>query len=233
MAYVFDQRLSFLGHQYEHWIGKSLESDGYKVLYTGILYGTDDKGTDLVAIKNHDVYLIQCKWRKNNSIWIDDIKKASNKLCESKKLFENLPFKIHLRVYTTFASNEYTGHAPNVEFIVRPISEDDLSNCRFPIQPQTSKSFEQYVRDECIAIRTTAVRKQARIAIVAISVIALAIWAVNFFSPNKQVFIAPYSGTKYHSSSRCEGLENASSIKGMSITDAIDQGYKPCGYCYR
>lgn len=232
MAYVFDQRLSYLGHQYEYWIGKSLEDDGYKVLYTGILYGTDDKGVDLVAIKNRDVYLIQCKWRKSNSIWIDDIKKASNRLCESKVSFENLPFKIHLRVYTTFASNEYTSLAPNVEFVVRPISEDELRNHRFPMQPQTSKSFERYVRDECAAINKLSVRRQAKTALIVLSVIVFTIWAIRFFSPDKSVYVAPYSGTKYHSSSGCEGLENAISIKKMSITDAKDQGYKPCGYCH-
>lgn len=232
MAYVFDQRLSFIGHQYERWIGKSLENDGYKVLYTGILYGTDDRGVDLVAIKNHDVYLIQCKWRKNNSIWLDDIKRSSSKLCEAKVLFEDLPFKIHLRAYTTFASNDYKTHAPNIDFIVRPISEEELNDYSYSIHPQTSKTFEQYVRDECALINTSFTTEKIKKIGIAIGAALLLLWALFSFSPNKKVYIAPYSGQRYHSSSNCEGLLYANKIQAIKLNDAVNKGYSPCGYCF-
>lgn len=44
------------------------------------------------------------------------------------------------------------------------------------------------------------------------------------------VYIAPQSGTKYHYSANCRGLNNANSIQEMSLSDAESQGYELCGF---
>ena len=44
------------------------------------------------------------------------------------------------------------------------------------------------------------------------------------------VYIAPQSGTKYHFSPNCRGLNNANSIQEMSLSEAQSQGYDLCGW---
>lgn len=44
------------------------------------------------------------------------------------------------------------------------------------------------------------------------------------------VYVAPQSGTKYHFSSTCRGLKQASSVVEMSLTEAQNQGYTLCGW---
>lgn len=46
----------------------------------------------------------------------------------------------------------------------------------------------------------------------------------------KTVYIAPQSGTKYHFSPNCRGLNNANSVKEISLSDAKSQGYDLCGF---
>jgi len=46
----------------------------------------------------------------------------------------------------------------------------------------------------------------------------------------KSVYIAPYSGTKYHFNKKCRGLSHANSIKSVSLSTAKNQGYTLCGW---
>ena len=46
----------------------------------------------------------------------------------------------------------------------------------------------------------------------------------------KTVYIAPQSGTKYHYSASCRGLNNANSVKKISLSEAEQQGYDLCGW---
>lgn len=49
--------------------------------------------------------------------------------------------------------------------------------------------------------------------------------------PTEQmVYVAPYSGTKYHYSPNCRGLSNANDKVEMTLTDAQNQGYSLCGW---
>ena len=50
------------------------------------------------------------------------------------------------------------------------------------------------------------------------------------YEDSDMVFIAPYSGVKYHRTSECEGLSNARSIESITLDNAIEQGYGLCGY---
>lgn len=44
------------------------------------------------------------------------------------------------------------------------------------------------------------------------------------------VYIAPQSGTKYHFTASCRGLNNANSIQEMNLSEAQRQGYDLCGW---
>lgn len=46
------------------------------------------------------------------------------------------------------------------------------------------------------------------------------------------VFIAPYSGTKYHRSENCRSLKKARSVESLTRSEAVEQGYDPCKICY-
>ncbi|MCC6798193.1 MAG: hypothetical protein IT366_23975 [Candidatus Hydrogenedentes bacterium] len=46
------------------------------------------------------------------------------------------------------------------------------------------------------------------------------------------VWIAPYSGKKYHRTSGCRGLSNARSTQSLSLSEAMSQGYTACQICY-
>jgi len=58
-----------LGRDYERYIGYIYEKDGYAVFYQGIVEGLEDLGRDLIARKERDVEVIQCKrWAQHKRI---------------------------------------------------------------------------------------------------------------------------------------------------------------------
>ncbi|MGO5113583.1 restriction endonuclease [Candidatus Avoscillospira sp. LCP25S3_F1] len=58
-----------VGIGYERYIGFLLETDGYRVLYNGAIKGLEDMGRDLIARKDKQVLVIQCKrWGKEKII---------------------------------------------------------------------------------------------------------------------------------------------------------------------
>ena len=46
------------------------------------------------------------------------------------------------------------------------------------------------------------------------------------------VYIAPYSGTKYHAKKSCRGLRNARETEKITKKEAKEQGYTACKICY-
>ncbi len=56
------------GDKYELQIGKYYQSQGYKVYFKGINEGRKDEGIDLIAYKNKEAILIQCKNWENSQI---------------------------------------------------------------------------------------------------------------------------------------------------------------------
>lgn len=58
-----------IGRDYEMFIAHEYEEKGYKVTYTGITERLEDKGRDLIAEKDNETLIIQCKnWSKYKEI---------------------------------------------------------------------------------------------------------------------------------------------------------------------
>lgn len=58
-----------IGRDYERYIGYLYENDGYNVYYQGIVKGLADLGRDLIAMRDDEIEIIQCKyWRKEKVI---------------------------------------------------------------------------------------------------------------------------------------------------------------------
>jgi hypothetical protein len=58
-----------IGRDYERYIGYLYEQDGYSVYYQGIEAGLEDLGRDLIAKKNNEIRVIQCKyWAQHKTI---------------------------------------------------------------------------------------------------------------------------------------------------------------------
>lgn len=51
-----------IGRDYEMYVGHIFEKKGYKIEYKGIIDGFDDLGRDIIASKNDEVCIIQCKY---------------------------------------------------------------------------------------------------------------------------------------------------------------------------
>jgi len=58
-----------IGRDYERYIGYLYEQDGYNVYYQGIEAGLEDLGRDLIAKKDSEIKVIQCKyWAQHKTI---------------------------------------------------------------------------------------------------------------------------------------------------------------------
>lgn len=58
-----------IGIEYERYIGYLKEKDGYRIKYQGAIKGFEDMGRDLIAYKDNDIEVIQCKrWSQNKVI---------------------------------------------------------------------------------------------------------------------------------------------------------------------
>lgn len=65
--YKKSTRYTYYGSEYEKFIGKKYEANGYKVIYNGIQNGVQDHGIDLIAKRDKQHILVQCKsWKNNN-----------------------------------------------------------------------------------------------------------------------------------------------------------------------
>jgi hypothetical protein len=50
------------------------------------------------------------------------------------------------------------------------------------------------------------------------------------FDGDQIVYIAPYSGERYHFSKDCKGLESSESVEEIKRQDAHYEGYTLCGF---
>ena len=58
-----------IGKDYERFIGYQYESQGWQVLYQGIVEGFADLGRDLITVRGNEVQVVQCKyWSREKTI---------------------------------------------------------------------------------------------------------------------------------------------------------------------
>lgn len=75
-------------------------------------------------------------------------------------------------------------------------------------------------------------KKKAVLAVLFMSMILPKAMPVQYAEAAKKVYIAPYSGTKYHCRKNCRGLSNAKSIKKVTVKYAKNTGRTKCSICY-
>lgn len=69
-----------VGRAYERYIGYLCECNGYIVTYNGAINGLSDLGRDLIAEKNNEILIIQCKLRSKS---------------DNKKIFSNVVAQLY------------------------------------------------------------------------------------------------------------------------------------------
>jgi hypothetical protein len=57
-----------IGREYERFIGYNYESLGYDVIFTGAIHGFEDMGRDLIARRDSELRVIQCKYWSQEKI---------------------------------------------------------------------------------------------------------------------------------------------------------------------
>lgn len=90
-----------IGKRYERYIGYIYEADGYDVDYNGIKKGKKDDGVDIIAKKNREIIIIQCKWYKADSeIHSNTIRQLNDNLQEWTE--EHRQKIVKARLYTVY-----------------------------------------------------------------------------------------------------------------------------------
>lgn len=113
---LFKRKNIYKGKKYEFFVGNHFKKKGYKIYYQGINKSFLDGGIDLIAYKNKEVLLIQCKnWEK----WKID-KELLNKFdkdCE-KYIKTNINKLINKEIKKIFivSKNNATREAKNMLF---------------------------------------------------------------------------------------------------------------------
>lgn len=58
-----------VGRDFERYVGYQMEQDGFAVNYFGALQGVEDLGRDLVARRDEETLIVQCKyWSRERTI---------------------------------------------------------------------------------------------------------------------------------------------------------------------
>ena len=77
------------GMLYEQYIGFLYEDAGYKVEYTGITRGNNDRGRDLICHYQNKDLIIQCKYWDNNLISVKEVYYFYGTVCHYSALYSN------------------------------------------------------------------------------------------------------------------------------------------------
>jgi len=116
-----------IGRDYERYIGYLYESEGYGVYYQGIMEGLEDLGRDLIAKKDNNIEIIQCKyWSQHKTIhekhicqlfgttlkyWIENQREIRKVRNIQQNLFSELIHKKYITgVFITSTSLSSTAH---------------------------------------------------------------------------------------------------------------------------
>ena len=129
-ATASDYRNKIIGDHYERFVGWVFYRMGFSVYFNGLIKGMDDEGIDLIAERNNEVLIIQCKCWKRGSVYPMNILtqldgSASLYKIESRK-------NIHIRKILVTVNRSYTdrfkqvAHSLNIELFPLPLIEFPL-----------------------------------------------------------------------------------------------------------
>ncbi len=164
-----------IGRDYERYIGYLYEMDGYSVYYQGIIEGFYDLGRDLIAKKNDETHIIQCKyWSKEKTIHEKHIMMlfgsvieyaiknkenlsvdffSSTSKCKTKGMFIT---HTHLSdVAKDFASSLKIGYKENFPLTPYPAIKCNISRVsgekiyHLPMDQQYDKTIIEQEKNEC------------------------------------------------------------------------------------
>ena len=90
-----------IGAAYERYVGYLYENQGYSVVYNGIIKGKQDDSVDIIAKKQKEIHIIQCKWYKEKGqIHINTIRQFNDKFIDIKR--ENPNKKVLATLFTVY-----------------------------------------------------------------------------------------------------------------------------------
>lgn len=218
------------GALYEMCIGEKYESDGFNVEYIGQMFGMNDHKIDLIAYNSNEIFLIQCKFRTNGKSAYTN---AMPGFADSIKWFQET-FHTKKKVTGTMITNtsfypDGKEAAKKLGILLQTIPMPPCYSTSKKI-PAPNTDFENFIRREIINHKQ---QKKKIILATCILLVALFICVITciIITEKKQVYIAPFSGVRYHTNINCEGLENATTTKKISLAEALKEGYTLCGYC--
>ena len=115
------------GNDYEIHVGKYYETQGYKVIYNGLINGKKDDGIDLLAENEHETLLIQCKGWRTAEIKQKHLKEFIGNCTTYLEDNPHLKEKNTKRVFITSSENSERGldkyltqHIGKIEYIIMP-----------------------------------------------------------------------------------------------------------------
>ncbi|SFP46230.1 restriction endonuclease [Hydrogenimonas thermophila] len=91
------------GKDYEKYVGKYFENLGYIVKFNGIEKGKKDSSIDLIAIRNDEIVLIQCKNWKENSKYKINHEKIKSFVGDTYSFIEKNPIYKNYKIQRIFA----------------------------------------------------------------------------------------------------------------------------------
>jgi len=115
------------GNDYEIHVGKYYETQGYKVIYNGLINGKKDNGIDLLAENEHETLLIQCKGWRTAEIKQKHLKEFIGNCTTYLEDNPHLKEKNTKRVFITSSENSERGldkyltqHIGKIKYIIMP-----------------------------------------------------------------------------------------------------------------
>lgn len=148
-----------IGRDYERYIGYLFEKEGYKVDYTGINYGLNDLGRDLICIRNGKTFVVQCKCWSNKK----------GKLIREKHINQifGTTFKYYLEQRNKYRGDWFVfGHSDDLfshEIIPMFVSTVPLSDTAYEFAKELGIEFKQIAFSEYPVIKCNINNKGEKI----------------------------------------------------------------------
>ena len=148
-----------IGRDYERYIGYLFEKEGYKVDYTGVNYGLNDLGRDLICVRSGKTFVVQCKCWSNKK----------GKLIREKHINQifGTTFKYYLEQRNKYRGDCFVfGHSEDLfshEIIPMFVSTVPLSDTAYEFVKELGIEFKQIALSEYPVIKCNINNKGEKI----------------------------------------------------------------------